>query len=45
MLAGLITFWVGQSWLGHRADPPASAKLDKKTFGVPREAMLFIDDN
>ncbi|AQR60918.1 hypothetical protein BZG35_04065 [Brevundimonas sp. LM2] len=42
MLAGLITFWVGQSWLGNRADPPASAQLDKKTFGVPREAWIYI---
>lgn len=42
MLAGLITFWVGQKWLGNRADPPASAKLDKKTFGIPREAWIYI---
>lgn len=42
MLAGLITFWMGQKWLGNRADPPASAKLDKKTFGVPREAWIYI---
>ena len=42
MLAGLITFWAGQKWLGNRADPPASAKLDKKTFGVPREAWIYI---
>jgi proton-dependent oligopeptide transporter, POT family len=42
MLAGLITFWLGQKWLGGRADPPASAKLDKKTLGVPREAWIYI---
>jgi POT family proton-dependent oligopeptide transporter len=42
MLAGLITFWMGQKWLGNRADPPASAKLDKKTFGIPREAWIYI---
>ncbi|MDB5420689.1 MAG: hypothetical protein JWR59_636 [Brevundimonas sp.] len=42
MLAGLVTFWMGQKWLGNRADPPASAKLDKKTFGVPREAWIYI---
>lgn len=42
MLAGLITFWLGQSWLGNRADPPASAKLDKKTFGIAREAWIYI---
>jgi len=42
MLAGLITFWAGQKWLGNRADPPASAQLDKKTFGVPREAWIYI---
>lgn len=42
MLVGLITFWMGQKWLGNRADPPASAKLDKKTFGVPREAWIYI---
>lgn len=42
MLAGLVTFWLGQSWLGNRADPPASAKLDKKTLGVPREAWIYI---
>ncbi|WP_396594447.1 oligopeptide:H+ symporter [Brevundimonas sp. R86498] len=42
MLLGLITFWVGQSWLGNRADPPASAQLDKKTLGIPREAWIYI---
>ncbi len=42
MLFGLLTFWLGQKWLGGRADPPASAKLDKKTLGVPREAWIYI---
>ncbi|MDI1328358.1 MAG: oligopeptide:H+ symporter [Brevundimonas sp.] len=42
MLFGLLTFWMGQKWLGGRADPPASAKLDKKTLGVPREAWIYI---
>ena len=42
MLAGLIVFLAGQKWLGNRADPPAAAQLDKKTFGVPREAWIYI---
>ncbi len=42
MLAGLITFWAGQKWLGNRADPPPSANLGKKTFGVAREAWIYI---
>ncbi|WP_309628909.1 oligopeptide:H+ symporter [Brevundimonas sp.] len=42
MLAGLITFWVGQSWLGNRADPPATAQLGKTTLGIPREAWIYI---
>ena len=42
MLAGLVTFLMGQKLLGNRADPPASAKLDKKTLGVPREAWIYI---
>ncbi|HEX8471350.1 MAG TPA: oligopeptide:H+ symporter [Brevundimonas sp.] len=42
MLAGLVTFWAGQKWLGNRADPPPSANLGKKTFGVPREAWIYI---
>lgn len=42
MLFGLLTFWMGQKWLGGRADPPASAQLDKKTLGVPREAWIYI---
>lgn len=42
MLFGLLTFWLGQKWLGGRADPPAGAKLDKKTLGIPREAWIYI---
>lgn len=42
MLAGLITFWAGQKWLGNRADPPPTANLGKKTFGVAREAWIYI---
>ena len=42
MLAGLITFWMGQKWLGNRADPPPTANLGKKTFGVAREAWIYI---
>ncbi len=42
MLAGLVTFWAGQKWLGNRADPPATAQLGKKTFGIAREAWIYI---
>lgn len=42
MALGLVTFLAGQKWLGNRADPPASANLGKKTFGISREALIYI---
>ena len=43
MVAGLITFLAGQSWLEGRADPPDAAALKKPAFGpIPLEALIWI---
>lgn len=42
MLFGLLTFLAGQKWLGNRADPPPTANLGKKTFGISRQALIYI---
>ena len=43
MLAGLITFLAGQSWLEGRADPPNEAALKKPVTGpISLEALIWI---
>jgi POT family proton-dependent oligopeptide transporter len=42
MAAGLAVFLLGQSWLEGKAAPPDAARLKRKLFGVPVEALVYI---